>query len=167
VADAFDDMLRANERFAATFRRPGTQGQAARGLALITCMDARLDPLAMLGLNPGDAVLLRNAGARVTDDVLRTLVLATRLLDVTRVLVLAHTHCRMTTATDRQVHDTMWRTANLDTRSLNFGTITDQHEVLDGDVQRIRSSPFLADDLAVSGGIYDLDTGLIEILTSA
>jgi carbonic anhydrase len=72
----------------------------------------------------------------------------------------------MTTTTDEQLHHTILHTANVDTRSLDFGTIDDQYAVA-RDVQRIRSSPFLGHDLAISGGIYDLDTGLIEILTSA
>ena len=78
--DPFADVLAANEQFAEGFALSDLPGTAARGLAVLTCMDSRIDPLRMLGLEPGDAKILRNAGARVTDDVLRTLVLASYLL---------------------------------------------------------------------------------------
>src|SRR3954453_13309411 len=91
----FADVLAGNERHASAYRPAQREGRAAKGLALLTCMDSRIDPLAMLGLQAGDAKILRNAGARVTDDVLRTLVLATYLLGVHRVMVVAHTNCRM------------------------------------------------------------------------
>ena len=80
-------------------------GKAARGLGVVTCMDSRIDPLGLLGLKPGDAKILRNAGARVTDDVLRTLVLAVYLLGVERVLVMPHTDCGMSKVTDADVHE--------------------------------------------------------------
>src|SRR5215210_3598807 len=95
-ADAtFDDVLAANEAYASGFRLRDLEARAAEGLAVLTCMDSRIEPLAMLGLQPGDAKILRNAGARVTDDALRTLVLASYLLGVDRAMVVAHTHCRM------------------------------------------------------------------------
>src|SRR5581483_4281305 len=94
-ADAFADLLAANELYAESFGSPRLPARAAKGLAILTCMDSRIDPLAMLGLRPGDAKILRNAGARVTDDVLRTLVLASCLLGVHRAMVIAHTDCRM------------------------------------------------------------------------
>src|ERR1700712_2179939 len=95
TASAFDDVLDGNARYAATFRDEGKAGRAARGLAVVTCMDSRIEPLQMLGMERGDAKILRNAGARVTDDVLRTLVLAVALLGVRRVLVVPHTDCGM------------------------------------------------------------------------
>src|SRR5690606_41676244 len=95
VSSAFDDVLAANEDYVRSFDLAGLQPVAARGLALVTCMDSRIEPLDMLGLKPGDAKILRNAGARVTDDTLRTLVLAVYLLGVNRVIVLPHTRCKM------------------------------------------------------------------------
>jgi carbonic anhydrase len=117
----------------------------------------------MLGLAKGDAKILRNAGARVTDDVLRTLVLATHLLAVDRVMVVAHTDCRMTKVTDDQVHETIYAESGLDTRSLEFGAISDQRAVLAHDVQRIRSSPYLPAGLPVLGAIYDLQSGRVDV----
>jgi carbonic anhydrase len=160
--DTFDDVLAANAAYAQQFQDSGRPGKAARGLAVVTCMDSRISPLEMLGLEPGDAKILRNAGARVTDDVLRTLVLAVHLLDVNRVMVVAHTDCRMTKVTDEEVHEEML-SRGLDTRSLDFRTISDQRATLAEDVQRIRSSPYLPKDLAVIGAVYDVKTGLIEV----
>ena len=92
---SFDDVLAANREYAPPSLDEGGPGQAAKGLAVLTCMDSRIEPLATLGLQRGDAKIMRNAGARVTDDVLRTLVLANALLNVERVLVMAHTDCAM------------------------------------------------------------------------
>jgi carbonic anhydrase len=163
---AFNDLLASNAEYARTFRDAGRPGKAARGLAVVTCMDSRISPLDMLGLTPGDAKILRNAGARVTDDVLRTLVLAVYLLEVSRVLVVAHTDCRMTKVTDEEVHQEILA-RGVDTRSLEFRTTRDQRAELLGDVQKIRSSPYLPPDLAVGGCIYDVATGLIEMVTTA
>ena len=125
-------------------------------------MDSRIDPLRMLGLSKGDAKILRNAGARVTDDVLRTLVLAAHLLGVTRVLVVPHTGCRMAEQSDDQIHRLIQERAGIDTRSLDFGTETDQEGTLRRDLQRIRSYPLLPPGLVVGGAIYDVRTGAVS-----
>lgn len=82
MAADFTDLERANQEFVEHFVPEGLSGLAVKGLAIVTCMDSRIAPLAIVGMKPGDAKILRNAGARVTDDVLRTLVLATHLLGV-------------------------------------------------------------------------------------
>lgn len=160
--DPFDDVLEANTDYSRSFTDGGKPGMAARGLAVVTCMDSRISPLEMLGLAKGDAKILRNAGARVTDDVLRTLVLAVHLLAVERVLVVAHTDCRMTKVTDDEVHQELLA-RGLDTRSLEFRTIDDQIGTLACDVQRIRSLPYLPAGLPVAGCVYDVETGLLDV----
>ncbi|GAA0850248.1 beta-class carbonic anhydrase [Streptosporangium amethystogenes subsp. fukuiense] len=155
---AFDDLLAANEEFSATFTNAELTGKAARGLAVVTCMDSRIDPLGLFGLKPGDAKILRNAGARVTDDVLRTLVLAVNLLAVERVLVMPHTDCGMTKVTDDEVHAIAAR-RGVDTRSLDFHTVPDQDAALRHDLTRIRTSPFLPAGMPVGGAVYDVRTG--------
>lgn len=159
--DAFADVLAANDSYASTFRYTGLEARAAKGLALLTCMDSRIDPFAMLGLAPGDAKILRNAGARVTDDVLRTLVLAAHLLGVDRVMVVAHTECRMATGSEDDVHAAIAAAGGPDTRSITFLTTDDPAKSLACDVQRVRSWPYL-DDVAVGGFIYDLSTGRLR-----
>ncbi|MFI6507918.1 beta-class carbonic anhydrase [Streptosporangium sp. NPDC050855] len=155
---AFDDLLAANEDFSATFTDSELTGRAARGLAVVTCMDSRIDPLGVFGLKRGDAKILRNAGARVTDDVLRTLVLAVNLLAVERVLVMPHTDCGMTKVTDEEVHAIAAR-RGVDTRSLDFHTVPDQDAALRHDLTRIRTSPFLPPGMPVGGAVYDVRTG--------
>ena len=159
----FGDVLAANAGYVEHFSAADLPGRAARGLAVVTCMDSRIEPLQMLGLSQGDAKILRHAGARVTDDVLRTLVLATHLLGVERVMVVAHTDCRMSKVTDDQVHDAILEQSGLDTRSIEFQTVSDQRTMLASDVQRIRSSPYLPEGLAVIGALYDVTTGRLEV----
>ncbi|WP_204055718.1 beta-class carbonic anhydrase [Microbispora corallina] len=162
MSGAFDDLLAANEKYASDFSHSDLTGRALKGLAVVTCMDSRIDPLGLLGLQAGDAKILRNAGARVTDDVLRTLVLAVYLLGVNRVLVMPHTDCRMAKSTDEQVHDLISSEYGVDTRSLEFKTVPDQHEALRHDLTRIKASPYLPDDLVVGGALYDVHTGRLQ-----
>lgn len=161
LPDPFADVLAANIDYSAEFAGQQLTGRAARGLAVVTCMDSRIAPLEMLGLRAGDAKILRNAGGRVTDEVLRTLVIAVQLLGVDRVMVIGHTDCRMTKSTDEQIHAELSR-RGIDTRSLDFGTIADQWATLQRDVQRVRSCPYLPADLAVAGYVYDTATGRLD-----
>ena len=158
----FVDVLNHNRQFAEAFEQGSLSGTAQRGLAIITCMDSRISPLALVGMQPGDAKILRNAGARVTDDVLRTLVLATYLLGVNRILVMPHTDCRMANESEADLHSTIEREYGVDTRSVEFRTVENQREALAYDVTRIRSYPLLQSGVAVGGAIYDVATGRLE-----
>ena len=161
--ETFDDVLAANEAYAQEFRLGGLEPVAARGLAVLTCMDSRIEPLAMLGLGAGDAKILRNAGARVTDDVLRTLVLASYLLGVDRAMIVAHTKCRMAAGDEDDVHTAVADAGGPDTRSLAFLVTSDQEATVRDDVQRVRSWPYLT-QLRVGGFLYDVDTGRLARL---
>lgn len=161
--NGFDDLLAANARYAETFDSGGLEGRAARGLAVVTCMDSRIEPLQMLGLSKGDAKILRNAGGRVTDDVLRTLVLATHLLGVERVMVVEHLDCGMTKVTDEQAHEVIRERSGLDTRSLEFRTMPDQRACVEQDVQKVRSYPYLP-GMPVIGCLYDVRSGRLEVV---
>jgi carbonic anhydrase len=156
----FADVLAANGLYAEEFELGGLPSRAGRGLALLTCMDSRIEPLAMLGLAPGDAKILRNAGARVTDDVLRTLVLASYLLGVDRLMVIAHTDCRMAKGSESDVHAAIAEVGGPDTGSLRFLVTDDQESTLRADVHRVRSWPYLQ-GLRVGGFLYDVQTGRI------
>ena len=164
MTTGFDDVLTANEDYAQSFTSAGLAGRAGRGLAVVTCMDSRIDPLNMLGLEKGDAKILRNAGGRVTDDVLRTLVLAHHLLGVDRVLVAEHTDCGMTKVSDDEAHEVIRERSGMDTRSLEFRTIPDQQACLRLDVQRIRSFPYLPTGMPVIGCLYDVHSGRLEVV---
>ena len=156
----FTDVLAANERFAADYHAPETlTGRAAKGLAVVTCMDSRVDPLEILGMGRGDVKILRNAGARVTEDVLRTLALAAYLLDVDRVLVMPHTDCRMAKGEEADVHAAIYENYGVDTRSMEFAISSDQVTTLRRDVIRVRAFPLLPTYVVVGGAIYDVTTG--------
>ncbi len=159
--DAFAAELAGNADYLSGFRLSGLEPVAAKGLAVLTCMDSRIEPLAMLGLVPGDAKILRNAGARVTDDVLRTLVLARYLLGVERVMVVAHTRCRMAGVAERDVHAAVRDVGGPDTRSISFLVAADQEAALRTDVQRARSWPYLG-GTTIGGFLYDVDTGRVS-----
>jgi carbonic anhydrase len=160
-SDSFADVLQGNAAYAHSFAGMELTGQARKGLALVTCMDSRIEPLAVLGMRAGDVKILRNAGARVTDDVLRTLVLATYLLGVTRVLVMPHTDCKMANQTEDEIHQVIFEEFGVETRSVEFRTVDDQAAALAYDVTRIRSYPLLPRNLVVAGGVYDVATGTI------
>jgi carbonic anhydrase len=157
----FDDLLDANERYRTEFHDSGVAGVAAKGLAVVTCIDSRIDPLAMLGLRAGDAKIIRNAGARVTDDALRSLVLAANLLGVTRVCVVAHTECAMVGTTDEELRDRIGAMRNEDASSWEFLATTDQLATLRADIERIRACPLLPPDLDVGGFIFDVHSGAL------
>ena len=116
----FDDLLAANERYRAEFHDSGVAGVAAKGLAVLTCIDSRIDPLAMLGLSAGDAKIIRNAGARVTDDALRSLVLATNLLGAKRVCLVQHTDCAMVGKTDDELRQRLGELRGVDASALGL-----------------------------------------------
>lgn len=160
--DDFTDVITANEAYARDYAASDLSGWAQRGLAVITCMDSRIDPLSVVGMAPGDVKILRNAGARVTEDVLRTLVLATYLLGVRRVLVMPHTDCKMASGEEADVHQQILDQSGIDTRSIEIRTVTDQRSALITDVVRVRSFPLLPADLVVAGAILDVRTGRLQ-----
>ena len=160
--EKFDDLLAANAEYQKTFKYSGLTGQAQKGLAIVTCMDSRINPLSVVGMRSGDAKILRNAGARVTEDVLRTLVLATYLLGVERILIMPHTDCRMAKSEESEIHETIKEQFGIDTRSLEFRTVSDQEHALAIDVQRVRSYPLIRKGVSVAGAIYDVSNGSIR-----
>jgi carbonic anhydrase len=162
--DTFADVVAGNAAYADNVSVAALPARASSGLAVVTCMDPRIDPLAMLSLRAGDAVVLRNAGARVTDDVVHALVPAVHLLDVRRLMVIAHTKCRMAGITSAELHDAIVAAGGSEeTRRVPLTTAPDQLAALEADVQYARSSPLLA-GVTVAGFRYDLDTGRLHRL---
>ena len=158
----FSDILKANSQFVAEFQDEHLTGTARKGLAIVTCMDSRINPLAVVGMKAGDAKILRNAGARVTDDMLRTLVLATYLLSVDRVLVMPHTDCRMASGDEESIHASIESKHGIDTRHVEFRMVSDQRAALAADVESIRKYAILPRSLKVAGAIYNVATGELE-----
>jgi carbonic anhydrase len=161
-AAKFGDLLSANSEYVETFKYSDLTGSAARGLGIVTCMDSRINPLSVVGMRSGDAKILRNAGARVTEDVLRTLVLATYLLNVDRILVMPHTDCRMAQSDESNIHELIESKFGVDTRSLEFRVTKDQEAALKSDITRIRAYPLIREGVSVAGAIYDVKTGKID-----
>jgi carbonic anhydrase len=159
--DSFKDALEANDEYIKSFKYSDLTGVAQKGLAIVTCMDSRINPLSVVGMKSGDAKILRNAGARVTDDVLRTLVLATYLLGVERILIMPHTNCRMAQVDDVEIHREIDTKHGIDTSEIEFKTVPDQRQALIEDVQKVRSYRLINKDVIVGGAIYDVATGKI------
>jgi carbonic anhydrase len=166
VDDAFADLFEGNELYAAIEHEVAASGVARRGLAIVTCIDSRIDPLAVFGLVPGDAKILRNAGARVTDDVLRTLALATALLGVTRIAVVQHTDCRMTSSSDADLRAAVVEATGVADLQLDPMAITDQAAVLRSDVDRLLDSPLVPDGTVVAGLVYQMHSGRLTTLVA-
>jgi carbonic anhydrase len=159
--EAFKEFLAANDEYIKTFKYSGLTGTAQKGLAIVTCMDSRINPLSVMGMKSGDAKILRNAGARVTEDVLRTLVLATYLLGVNKILVMPHTNCRMAEVDEATIHEEIDSKYGIDTSALEFKTVVDQTAALISDVKLVRSYQLLNTGVSVGGAIYDVTTGKI------
>ena len=162
VGHDFDDLLAANRAYAAAFDGGDFDGVAHAGVAIVTCMDSRIDPLRMLGLQHGDAKIFRNPGGRVSADALEALVLGVHVLGVERILVVPHTRCAMTANTEAELRDRVGASAGVDASWQQFHVIADQKRALAADVQKVRSHPLVPASTQVGGFIYDVDTGLLH-----
>jgi len=147
-------MLTANEAYAAARANVG-DARPSRHLAVVTCMDARIDVFAVLGLHLGEAHVIRNAGGRVTDDVLRSLALSSQVLGVTAVAVMQHTKCGLAGVTD----DELRRLTGAD---LGFFPIDDHAAALREDIDILTSTPYLEPITTIAGFVYDVETGEID-----
>ena len=157
----FDDLIAANRAYAQRFPLRGFDGVAHAGVALVTCMDSRIDPLGMLGLHPGDAKIFRNPGGRITASALEALVLGVHLLNVRRILIVPHTRCAMTSKTEQQLRALISTSSGQDASWQSFHVVDNQENVLHQDVAAVRAHPLIPNNVIVGGFIYDVDTGLL------
>ena len=125
-------------------------------------MDARLHPEKFLGLDEGDAHVIRNAGGRASDDALRSLIISYKLLGTREFAVIHHTDCGMLTFTNDQLRDILRNDLNADASGIDFLPFSDLDESVRQDVQTIRSSPLIPDDIPVSGFVFDVKTGRLR-----
>ena len=158
----FADLLAANQTFSESFALSGFDGIARAGVAIVTCMDSRIDPLGMLGLKPGDAKIFRNPGGRITTAALEALVLGVHLLEVERSLVIPHTRCAMGSATEDEFRAKVGASAGQDASWQGFHVVHDQLDALRQDIAAVRTHPLIADRAKVGGFVYDVDTGLLD-----
>jgi carbonic anhydrase len=161
-ADGFADLLAANREYAETAPVKGFDGVAHAGVAMVTCMDSRIDPLRMVGLKAGDAKIFRNPGGRVDDAALEALVLGTHLLGVDRILVVPHTRCAMASNSAAELRERVSASAGTDATWYPFHVVEDQEAALRLDVGKVRTHPLVAEHVRVGGFIYDVDTGLLR-----
>lgn len=182
MSKILEEVLQANQRYAASFDKGHLPMPPARGFAILTCMDARLDPAKFAGLSEGDAHVIRNAGGRASDDAIRSLVISYKLLGTREWFVIHHTDCGMETFTNEIMRDLLRRSlkkAELGETGwvdlgegeghpagdfINWLTIQEQSESVLADVQHIRSHPLVPRDIPIYGFVYDVKTGkLIEV----
>lgn len=155
-----DELLQANEEYAARFSKGDLAAPPARRVAIVTCMDARIDPARALGLQEGDAHVIRNAGGRAADAV-RSLVISQHLLGTREVFVMHHTACGMLSFTDEQLRAQLRAALGQDT-DMPFLAFADLEQSVRDDVAAIQSSPLLLKDVTVRGFIYDVHTGRVH-----
>ncbi|MDO8629929.1 MAG: carbonic anhydrase [Phycisphaerales bacterium] len=153
----FNDILTTNQRYTATHDELAS-GRARRGLAIVTCIDSRIDPLAALGLIPGDAKVVRNAGARVTDDVIRTLIVATHILGVNRIALMQHTDCGIAENSQEAIVSAV-ENATGKTCDIDFLMIDDQIATLHEDAKRLRECELFPAGIEVGEFIFDVKKG--------
>ena len=157
-----DALLDANRRYAEAFDRGELPAPPARGLAVLACMDARLDPQAFLGLDLGDAHVIRNAGGRASDDAIRSLIVSSHLLGTREFLVIHHTDCGMLTFSNEELRARLREATGADASGIDFLPFSDLDEGVREDVRRIQASPFIPPDATVSGFVYDVRTGTLR-----
>ena len=162
---AIDDLIRNNQGYAERFDGAGLPAPPSRRVAIVTCMDARLDVFRLLGLGPGEAHVIRNAGGVVTEDVVRSLLISQRLLGTREIALVQHTGCGLLGLRDQEVMTQI----RADTgRSLPF-TLEAFDDLVDNvrrSIARLRESPFIPHTDHVRGFAYDVETGRLEEITA-
>jgi carbonic anhydrase len=158
---ATDRLIENNTDFASHFDRSHVPGKPSLGVAVVACMDCRLDVIAALGLEPGEAHVLRNAGGAVTDDMVRSLAISQRKLGTNEVILVHHTGCGMTTLTDDGFRAELLRETGM-APPFAVESFEDVEVDVRQSMERLRSSPFLLHRDQVRGFVYDVDTGRLR-----
>lgn len=153
----FERLLAENQRYTETFDRSSLTAAPLRGMAIVACMDARLDVEEALGLRTGDAHIIRNAGGFATDDVIRSLIVSQQLLGTTEIIVIGHTGCGLLQVDESALHDRL-ANATGHRASMVFGAFDDLEESIKASLDRLRRHPWL-ESVAVHGLIFDVRTG--------
>jgi carbonic anhydrase len=182
MSDIEGEVLAANQRYAETFDKGDLALPPARRFAILTCMDARLDPAKFAGLAEGDAHVIRNAGGRASDDAIRSLVISYKLLGTREWFVIHHTDCGMALFTDEVMRDLLARSletaevgpdgwkdvgtgpGSQEAEFIDWLTFKDAAEAVVVDVRRIRHHPLVPGRIPIHGYVYDVRSGrLIEV----
>jgi carbonic anhydrase len=156
-----DDLLRNNERYAEGFDKGDLPMPPGKGVAVVACMDARLDVYRMLGLEEGDAHVIRNAGGVITDDEIRSLLISQRLLGTTEIILIHHTDCGMLTFTDDEVKAQIQADVGIKP-DFALEAFSDLEENVRRSIVRITESPFIPHKDSVRGFVYEVETGRLR-----
>jgi len=156
-----DEVLRKNDAYARSFDKGSLPLPSARQLAVLACMDARLDVHKILGLNEGDAHVIRNAGGVATDDAIRSLVISQRLLGTNEIILIHHTDCGMLTFKDDEVKRQIESEVGI-RPAFALEAFPDLEEDIRQSIARIQASPFIPNKSSVRGFIYDVRSGKLE-----
>ena len=162
---AAQEFRKANEAYAASFNKGDLPMPPARHVAVLTCMDARLHPARFLGLELGDAHVIRNAGGRASDDAIRSLVISEQLLGTNEVVVIHHTDCGMLTFSNDDLRVKVKQDLHANADNIDFLPFKDLEQSVRDDVATIKSSPLIPDNVEVSGFIYDVHSGKLLPVT--
>ncbi|MBV9788593.1 MAG: carbonic anhydrase [Chloroflexi bacterium] len=163
----FDDFLTANQSYSQAFELGNLPMPPARNIAVLTCMDARLHPEKFLGLDVGDAHVIRNAGGRASEDAIRSLVISERLLGTTEIVVIHHTDCGMVTFTNADLAAKIQQDLGVDVGDRDFLPFPDLEQSVRDDVAILRESPLIPQDIPISGAIYDVHSGTLQEIVRA
>ncbi len=158
---ATDDLLRNNEAYAGSFEKGDLPLPPAKGVAVVACMDARLDVHKILGLEEGDAHVIRNAGGVITDDEIRSLAISQRLLGTREIILIHHTDCGMLTFTDDDLKQQIQDDVGIKPH-FSMESFSDLEEDVRQSIARIQASPFVPNKDAVRGFIYEVETGRLR-----
>jgi carbonic anhydrase len=161
---ATDDLLRNNEAYAEAFDKGDLPLPPAKGVAVVACMDARLDVHKILGLEEGDAHVIRNAGGVITDDEIRSLAISQRLLGTREIILIHHTDCGMLTFTDDELRQQIQEDVGIKPH-FPMESFSDLEEDVRQSIARIKASPFVPDKNSVRGFVYEVETGRLREIT--
>jgi carbonic anhydrase len=156
-----DETLKSNQKYADSFDKGNLPMPPGRKLAVVVCMDARIDPAKALGLSEGDAHVIRNAGGRVSE-ALRSLAISQVLLGTEAVAIIHHTDCGMLTFTDESIRETFRKTRQVDADDVAFLPFSDLDRSVRDDLAAYRHSPLARQDIPVKGFVYDVKTGKLR-----
>ena len=159
---AIDEIRAANDAYATSFTKGELPMPPGRRFAVLTCMDARIDPAKALGLEEGDAHVIRNAGGIASDDALRSVVISHALLGTQEAFVVGHSDCGMLTFENDQLREQLREQRGVDASHIDFQPFADVHQRVQASVRRLRESQLLPSDYGVRGFVYDVKTGRLE-----
>ena len=161
--DSFRDLVDGNRDYTSAFPDAELSAIPRKNLAVVTCMDCRIDPLAIFGVNVGDIHVMRNAGARVTPDTIRSLIKSVNQLEVDRIAIMHHNDCGAAKIDLPGLRAKVLDATGSDPEDIEFHLIGDQIAALEADIEAVRSCPYLPVGTAVAGFIYDVATGIATL----